>query len=118
MAALKGILSGSPVLNFPITFPVTAYVHLCMCDSVCSCALVFVFPWASECVSWVYFRHVWVVVCVTVSEIESRRDDLWMCDWSFTFGAVSLCVVFWLICWVTEEKLHFTITFKPDQSPY
>lgn len=32
------------------------------------------------------------MVCVTVSEIERKRDDVWMCDYSFTFGVVSVCM--------------------------
>lgn len=44
-----------------------------MCDSVRVCVVVFVLPWAQRVHLWVYFRHVWAVVCVTVCESEWMR---------------------------------------------
>lgn len=126
VAAPKGILDGSVVFNFPITLPITAYVHLCMCN-VCLCGCVCI-HFGQRLSSWVYFRHVWVVVCVTVAESESRKDNVWMphCISSCAFGAVIVCMssTLWslsfsgLICLITEEKLDFSNTFKPNQSPY
>ena len=70
VATPKGILGGSVVFNFPITYPITA---MCMCNSVrvCGCDGISLGP----CVAfWGHFKYVWIEVFEAVSECESKQD--------------------------------------------
>lgn len=82
VASPKGILSGSLVFNFPVTLPITAYVHLCGCVCIpldCCVGL------------WVNSRHVWFKFG------DCQSENVWMCDCihSFTFGVVLVSVLYW-----------------------
>lgn len=50
----KGILNGSPVFNFPITFPITAYVHVPVHVWQAACVWLCLVPWTSVCIWGVF----------------------------------------------------------------